>query len=422
MLLLSLLINSDLPCCCFVYWCRCSYLEDLRQSEATRSVWLFHNAAQVIYEQARRRVYMVVAASHAVAAGGSAAAMPGKASAGGRKRKQPDKSAPQQQEQQQQAHGAASHNDVSSDQPSRGTKVVPVLEEPPKWDLLVQVLNELQQQRKRAKVMADTGVAEAVVAAAPAVAPLAAATAGGSGGVHLQHPEGSAGHVANAHQQPGTHSGGGGDHAGVAARKGSAWVEVVDLLDSTSSDDDVVAVEEPPGIIPQPYSSDQQFSKPEQQQQQQQDLKDVAGGASSGIPVLLSASEREALATAACAPVLVVVRELHMVKQLQEVVSKGGGVVMQQLYEGYLRSKLAVGGRRPRAAGGAAGSSKASAVARGRGGTRRGRGRFGRDKEKDRWVAGWELDNYAGLAHVLYMFQDSLLLSALVSAVSGHLY
>lgn len=72
------------------------YLEDLRQSEGARSVWLFHDATHALYEAARRRVYVLWVPPPGSAAqqpGGTAAAVAlgtgaAVAKAAGRKRKQ----------------------------------------------------------------------------------------------------------------------------------------------------------------------------------------------------------------------------------------------------------------------------------------------------------------------------------------------
>ncbi|GLI60025.1 hypothetical protein VaNZ11_002090, partial [Volvox africanus] len=125
----ALLLSTD--CVTFL-----AHLEGLRQSEGVRCVWLFHDATHAIYEQARRRVYMYRQPTAGVDPGkAEAAGTTGSSSGGG---------------------GAA--------------EVAAVLEEPPKWGLLVDVLGEVQRQRREMRALRDLH---------PAV--LAAAVAAGSG-------------------------------------------------------------------------------------------------------------------------------------------------------------------------------------------------------------------------------------------------
>lgn len=74
----------------------------------------------------------------------------------------------------------------------------------------------------------------------------------------------------------------------------------------------------------------------------QQPSADHAGGC--------SPDARERLLQAAEAPVLVVVREPHLCKQLESVIREGASTFMQRRYEQYLFSKV----HKPRASGGAA--------------------------------------------------------------------
>ncbi|KAL0051045.1 hypothetical protein WJX82_001096 [Trebouxia sp. C0006] len=90
------------------------YLENLRATEGVTSVWLFHDAAHTIFEQAKRRVYTVQSGS--------------KVAAGKRKR----------------AHGATANGASAG-----GPQIEAVLEEMPKWGLVQQVLQEVQQERLR---------------------------------------------------------------------------------------------------------------------------------------------------------------------------------------------------------------------------------------------------------------------------------
>ncbi|KAL3151984.1 hypothetical protein ABBQ32_001106 [Trebouxia sp. C0010 RCD-2024] len=90
------------------------YLENLRATEGVTSVWLFHDAAHTIFEQAKRRVYMLQSG--------------GKGAAGKRKR---------------------SDNGNSDDTAAGGAQLEAVLEEMPKWALVQEVLQEIQQERLR---------------------------------------------------------------------------------------------------------------------------------------------------------------------------------------------------------------------------------------------------------------------------------
>ena len=83
----------------------------LRATEGVNTVWLFFDAAHVIFEEAKKRVYTFTTSPNAAAPAAATHA---------RKLKRP-----------------ASH------------KVVPVLEQPAKWEYLKQVLEEIQQDRSR---------------------------------------------------------------------------------------------------------------------------------------------------------------------------------------------------------------------------------------------------------------------------------
>ncbi|EFJ52250.1 hypothetical protein VOLCADRAFT_103253 [Volvox carteri f. nagariensis] len=137
----ALLLSAD--CVTFL-----AHLEGLRQSEGVRCMWLFHDATHAIYEQARRRVYIyrqqqqqqqghqsasgsrpgtgtraARATSGGVAAGGSSASAGAGAGAGG--------------------GGSGCHSEVEA-----------ILEEPPKWGLLGEVLGEVQRQRRQLRALA----------------------------------------------------------------------------------------------------------------------------------------------------------------------------------------------------------------------------------------------------------------------------
>ncbi|UPR03543.1 DNA repair endonuclease XPF [Chloropicon primus] len=88
------------------------YLEMLRATESVNSIWLFLDDAHVIFDEAKKRVYKFV-----------------RDDSGGEKKKKGKGGAPQ-------ATGSQH-------------KVVPVLEQPSKWEHLKQVLEEIQQDRSK---------------------------------------------------------------------------------------------------------------------------------------------------------------------------------------------------------------------------------------------------------------------------------
>jgi hypothetical protein len=206
-------------------------------------------------------------------------------------------------------------------------RVVPVLEAPPKWDLLLQLLQEVEQQRGALRAAADAAVVveEGVQ----------------DGNTDQQQQQQQEQQQEQQEQQEEQ------EQQQQQQQEQGAGIDVVDLLSSSDEEE-----------------------APNQQQQQQ--------------PLRLSAAAVAALRGLSNAPLLVVCKELHSQQQLQQVVQLGPEAVMQQLYSEYLRSHLAAtagaGGAGGQGQGGVGrgrgrrggGSSSSSSRGRGRG---RGRGR-----------------------------------------------
>lgn len=70
------------------------------------------------------------------------------------------------------------------------------------------------------------------------------------------------------------------------------------------------------------------------------DASSGAADADAHAAAAAAAGSSAALLAAAEAPVLVVVREPHLTRQLAAVIREGSAAVMQRLYEHYLMSKL----------------------------------------------------------------------------------
>lgn len=109
-----------------------AYLDTLRATEGTRSVWLFHSATHTLFEAAKGRVYRM-----------------GRAPAAARKRKQQE--------------GAEGGSAGAADSVA---VVEPVLEELPKWHALREVLEEIEVERAALVSQAEADVAAGYGAAA----------------------------------------------------------------------------------------------------------------------------------------------------------------------------------------------------------------------------------------------------------------
>ncbi|PSC75286.1 DNA repair endonuclease UVH1 [Micractinium conductrix] len=131
-----------------------SYLDNLRATEGTKSVWLFHSAAHTIFEAAKSRVYKLKQAG----GGAAAAAQKRKRRAG---------------EGEDAAGGGGGGGGARAAAPA----VEPVLEVMPKWELLREVLEEIQAERAKlrhqAGVSGSADTSSGRQAAAGAAAPAA---------------------------------------------------------------------------------------------------------------------------------------------------------------------------------------------------------------------------------------------------------
>lgn len=141
------------------------YLENVRAVEGGRSTWMFHSAAHIVFAEARRRVYRVAYTPGL----GEKRKRDGDHALGPDDGHQPSKqpSAQQQQQQQQQVQGSPSASSAG---------IEPVLEPLPKWNLLLEVMEEIQEARAAAASRllqpAETDqqrAADEAVAAAPVV-------------------------------------------------------------------------------------------------------------------------------------------------------------------------------------------------------------------------------------------------------------
>ncbi|KAK9806779.1 hypothetical protein WJX72_002577 [[Myrmecia] bisecta] len=94
-----------------------TYLDTLRATEGTTSLWLFHDAAHTIFEQAKRRVYVLQRGSDG-----------------------------------ETGSNEVSTGDVGSEPTSgvsRAARILPVLEELPKWAVVGEALQEIQTEQAR---------------------------------------------------------------------------------------------------------------------------------------------------------------------------------------------------------------------------------------------------------------------------------
>ncbi|GLC33404.1 hypothetical protein PLESTB_000071900 [Pleodorina starrii] len=377
----ALLLSTD--CVTFL-----AHLEGLRQSEGVRCVWLFHDATHAIYEQARRRVYIY---RQQGAVEKAAAAAVGSGSGGG-----------------------------------EGSEVEAVLEEPPKWGLLVEVLGEVQRQRRQLRALGQLhpqGAAAAIAAAGQREGAAADTTTRGSGGGGAQDRGRST------------------TEASIRSRTAAAaesGVEVVDLASSDEGSDGAEEDEEDgrqvrgraAGVAAGGTAAasnarggaaaagaggaeaDAAVDGPSLRALLEElgllsDTGGAAGGggaaasgaaaaggdkaggpsgsgAAGAVPgcgpadagaaaAVVTPRDLRLLAEAGRGPVLVVARELHSARLLERVVREGGRAVMQHLYESYLLSKLSTsegGAGRGGANGGGGGTTggRAGGRAGGRGG------------------------------------------------------
>lgn len=131
------------------------YLENVRVVEGGRSTWMFHSAAHIIFAEARRRVYRVAYEP-----------------APGDKRKRSDEiPSPTTRDS---APLAGGDTDQQTSPTSAG--IEPVLEPLPKWNLLLEVMEEIQEARAAAAsrllqpaATPQQRAADEVVATAPVV-------------------------------------------------------------------------------------------------------------------------------------------------------------------------------------------------------------------------------------------------------------
>ena len=113
-----------------------NYLDTLRATEGTRCTWLFHSSAHTVFEAAKARVYRL---------GGGGTAATGVTGSSGRGRGKKRKSAEQ---------GNAAAPGTSSSLPGETGNTTtsvpvldPILDELPKWNALLEILEEARQER-----------------------------------------------------------------------------------------------------------------------------------------------------------------------------------------------------------------------------------------------------------------------------------
>ncbi|GLC66509.1 hypothetical protein PLESTF_000438200 [Pleodorina starrii] len=309
-----------------------------------------------------------------------------------------------------------------------GSEVEAVLEEPPKWGLLVEVLGEVQRQRRQLRALGQLdpqGAAAAIAAAGQREGAAADTTTRGSGGGGAQDrgrstteasirsrtaaaaesgvevvdlassDEGSDG--AKEDEEDGRHVRGraagvaaGGTAAasnarGGAAAAGAGGAEADAAVDGPS----LRALLEELGLLSDNGGAAGGGGAAAS-------AAAAAGGDKAGGPsgsagagavpgcgpvdaaaAVVTLRDLRLLAEAGRGPVLVVARELHSARLLERVVREGGRAVMQHLYESYLLSKLSTseGGAGRGGANGSGGGTtggRAGGRAGGRGGGRGG--------------------------------------------------
>ncbi|KXZ54474.1 hypothetical protein GPECTOR_4g539 [Gonium pectorale] len=277
------------------------------------------------------------------------------------------------------ADGADSAKAPASSAASAGSspEVTAVLEEPPKWGLLIEVLTEVQRLRAAMRQLGGKapggclgGAEGAAVAAAEAEAEVVDLADSGSEQEEAEQEERSSGR-----QRP---TGGATAAAGVGSSGGA------------------------PGPGPGPGSVRELLRElglagdggsgggDGEEDEDGANGNDGSGGNGSGSrgeeegrP--LSPSALRLLAAAGAGPVLVVARELHSARLLERVVREGGRAVMRQLYESYLLSKLQPGAGGGGAGGGGGGSRGGAAASGEEGGGRGGGGGRGSRGGRGGW-------------------------------------
>lgn len=267
------------------------------------------------------------------------------------------------------ADGAARGRE-SKEGPQAGvtySEVVPVLEQPPKWGLLLDVLGEVHRERALLRAARPGATHPLLQSDAPAAergpggkSPGMERGQGGTGKGGMATGGGSdsddevqivgevagagvgRGLVAGRHRVPAT------------ATTAAATAATADTAGASGRASQVSGA--PAGAVPPPQQGPSQHAA---------DPCDHQPGP--GTPNVLDESQAAGLQASGSGPVLVVVRELHMVRQLEQVVRLGGDAVMAAAYEAYLI--------RLRESKQATTSGRDSG---GEGGGRRGRGRGGR--------------------------------------------
>ncbi|XP_022893938.1 DNA repair endonuclease UVH1 [Olea europaea var. sylvestris] len=102
------------------------YLDSLRASESFRSVWIFSESSYKIFEYAKKRVY------HFGRSDGGKSLVPSKTLSTKKRKLEKNKS-----------------EDDSSARANSGLVLEEVLEEPPKWKVLREILEEIQEEREK---------------------------------------------------------------------------------------------------------------------------------------------------------------------------------------------------------------------------------------------------------------------------------
>ncbi|KAG1354368.1 DNA repair endonuclease UVH1 [Cocos nucifera] len=116
------------------------YLDTLRVSEGVRSVWIFADSSPRIFELAKKRVYQVVRAD------GLKINTDGKSAASKKRRANDDHKREKQNE-----SGASLSNEADGGRMESNVGVVldEVLEEAPKWKVLRELLEEIEEERRK---------------------------------------------------------------------------------------------------------------------------------------------------------------------------------------------------------------------------------------------------------------------------------
>ncbi|GAX84863.1 hypothetical protein CEUSTIGMA_g12284.t1 [Chlamydomonas eustigma] len=290
-----------------------SYLESLRATEGRTCVWLFHDATHTLFEMARRRVYIYRQSDNNALSLlqqedciRQKADVPDKADAAVKNSKdgvvEVSASTGQAARRKRKTEAVA----VEGTGPASGVPKPPVLEvvleEVPKWGLLVEVLKEVHDTRTAWAVHSCQEKQVTAPSHPPSSRP----------GAHLEKPVYFAG-----------------DHD-----------EVVDL--STQQPEGIQAVwaaSSPPQMLT------------ERPRMSSHDCLGEEGTSSRGpcppqgeASTIRAGPDAASFAEAAASPILVIVREPHMCVQLEQVVRLGGRAVMQAMYEAFVTSSIKRGG------------------------------------------------------------------------------